>query len=387
MKFGFYSQMTDAPVTRVYADLLEELKEQVIYCEQAGFDIAWADEHHFNFRSVNSPNPIVAGAMLAAHTSRIRIGLPVPLPNWHPLRLAEDVALLDHLSRGRVELDMGRGISPFDVANLNPHLTGVWPDPRVRFQKSTQTASREHYAEVLEILKKAWTEEYFSHKGRYYEFPQPGFTDGSSIIPPDSTALKDGEIVKMSVDPKPYQKPYPTLRMLMTSEPSFQEGAELGLKGWVWVQPPQRLRQRLEVYAGIRSEQEGRQFRIGEDVGALRMVYVAPSYEEAKRDTDAFFTPIMKYVCSNRPQDYYLDEGGKMPANGELDWEFFRKQLLILAGTPEQVKEQIHELGETCGLDFIGVWMEAGGMSHQKIMSSLDLFADKVAPQFAGNGA
>ena len=76
-----------------------------------------------------------------------------------------------------------------------------------------------------------------------------------------------------------------------------------------------------------------------------------------------------------------------MPANGDLDWEFFRKQLLILAGTPEQVKEQIHELGETCGLDFIGVWMEAGGMSHQKIMSSLDLFADKVAPQFAGNGA
>ena len=92
MKFGFYSQMNDAPVTRVYADLLEELREQVVFCEQAGFDIAWADEHHFNFGKVNSPNPIVAGAMLAAHTSRIRIGLPIPLPNWHPLRLAEDVA-------------------------------------------------------------------------------------------------------------------------------------------------------------------------------------------------------------------------------------------------------------------------------------------------------
>ena len=387
MKFGFYSQMNDAPVTRVYADLLEELREQVVFCEQAGFDIAWADEHHFNFGKVNSPNPIVAGAMLAAHTSRIRIGLPIPLPNWHPLRLAEDVALLDHLSRGRVELDIGRGISPFDVANLNPHLTGVWPDPKVRFQRSTQTASREHYAEVVEILRKAWTEEVFSHKGRYYEFPQPGFTEGSSSIPPDPTALKDGEIIKMSVDPKPYQKPYPPLRMLMTSEPSFQEGAELDMKGWVWVQPPRRLRQRLEVYAGIRSAQDGRQLRVGEDVGVLRMVYVAPSYEEAKRDTEELFTPIMQYVCSNRPQDYYLDEGQEMPAGAVLDWEFFRKQLLILAGTPEQVTEQIQELDEICGLDFIGAWMEAGGMSHRKIMSSLDLFSTKVAPQFASNGA
>ena len=89
MKFGFYSQMVDSPVTRVYADLMEELKEQVVYCEQGGFDIAWADEHHLNFGSVYSPNPIVTGIMLAA-----RIGLPIPLPNWHPLRLAEDVALL-----------------------------------------------------------------------------------------------------------------------------------------------------------------------------------------------------------------------------------------------------------------------------------------------------
>ena len=159
------------------------------------------------------------------------------------------------------------------------------------------------------------------------------------------------------------------------------------MKGWVWVQPPRRLRQRLEVYAGIRSAQDGRQFRVGEDVGALRMVYVAPSYEEAKRDTEELFTPIMQYVCRNRPQDYYLDEGQEMPAGADLDWEFFRKQHLILAGTPEQVTEQIQELDEICGLDFIGAWMEAGGMSHRKIMSSLDLFSTKVAPQFASNGA
>ena len=87
MKFGYYSQVTDPDNTSVYADLLDELREQVVLCEQAGFDIAWADEHHFNFGHTTLPNPIVAGAMLAAHTSRIRIGLPVVPANWHPLRL------------------------------------------------------------------------------------------------------------------------------------------------------------------------------------------------------------------------------------------------------------------------------------------------------------
>jgi alkanesulfonate monooxygenase SsuD/methylene tetrahydromethanopterin reductase-like flavin-dependent oxidoreductase (luciferase family) len=386
MKFGFYSQMHDSSVTRVYADLLDELREQVVFCEQAGFEIAWADEHHFNFGLVNSPNPIIPGAMLAQHTSRIKIGLPVPLPNWHPLRLAEDVALLDHLSRGRVEVDMGRGVSPFDVANLNPQLGGLWPDPSRRFERDMQAASRAHYAEVVEILKKAWTEPFFSHKGPYYEFPQPGFPwqyASLGLTAEDPTAVEDGKIVKMCVDPKPYQKPHPPLRMLMTSEPSFEEGAQLGLMGWVWVQPPQRLRRRLELYRDVRGKREGREFRVGEDVGALRMAYVAPTYEEAKRDADRLFTPYMVRTTT-RPQEYYLDEGQDMPS--EFDWEFFRKQLLIIAGSPEQVAEQIHELDETCGLDFIGLWMEAGGLGHEKIMSSLDLFASNVAPQFAKNG-
>ena len=160
----------------------------------------------------------------------------------------------------------------------------------------------------------------------------------------------------------------------------------MGIMGWVVVQPPRRLRQRLEVYAGIRTEQEGRQFKVGEDVAVLRMAYVAPSYEEAKRDADQFFTPYMQRLCRRRPQDYYLDEGQEMPANGDFDWEFFRKQLLVLAGSPEQVAEQIHELDEICGMDPIGLWMEAGGMSHQKIMSSLDLFGAKVAPLCANGG-
>ena len=211
MKFGFYSQLMDPNLTRVYSDQLDELREQVVFCEQAGFDIAWVDEHHFNVAFADSPNPIVPGSMLAAHTSRIRIGMLVISALWHPLRLAEDVALLDHLSKGRVEVAMGRGSNPSDVANLNPLLTGVWPDLNARFEQSVQTASREVYAEVVEILKKAWIERFFFHKGRYSEFPQPGFPGGAPAVPQDPTAVRDGEIVKICLNPKPYQKPHPPL--------------------------------------------------------------------------------------------------------------------------------------------------------------------------------
>ena len=382
MKFEYYSGVYDLTMKRTYADLLNELKEQVLFCEEAGFEIAWVDEHHFNMGFVNMPNPLMTGAMLAAHTSRIRIGA-VDIPSvWHPLRLAEDIALLDHLSRGRVEVAFGRGISPFDVANVNPQLQSLWPDEKLRMVKSAQTASREHYAEVLEILKKAWTQEFFSHEGTYYTFPEPGYPWRSSSPPSDATAVEDGKIVKMSVGPKPYQTPYPPMRMLMSSEPSFTEAAELGMKGWIWIEPPHWLRKRLQQYSDIRTEREGRQFRLGEQVGALRMVYVAPTYEEAKRDADEVFTPWYQGASRSRPLSYWSEEGEEVTEHTERDWEFFRKHLMFLAGSPEQVVEQIHELKEICGLDFISLSLDRG-MSHKKIMSSLDLFASKVAPVFA----
>ena len=108
--------------------MLDEFRREAVFCEQAGLDIVWPDEHHFYFGSHVNTNPIVVGQMIAEHTSRIRIGLPLIPPNWQPLRLAEDIALLDQASRGRVEVSFGRGIERFSVANINPELKDLWPD-------------------------------------------------------------------------------------------------------------------------------------------------------------------------------------------------------------------------------------------------------------------
>ena len=394
MKFGYYTGVHDLTLKRVYADVVDELREQVVLCEEADFECAWVDEHHFNATYTNSSNPIVLGAMLAAHTSRIRIGQADIVTGWHPLRLAEDIAILDHISKGRVDVALGRGGVQYDATIFNPNLKGVLPDPRIdlktHYLPSDQTPTREYLAEVVDVLKKAWTEPFFSHQGTHYTFPQPGYPWKSSSIGVESledpTSVKDGEVMKIRMGPKPYQEPHPPLWMLMVSEPSFAEAARLGLKGMVWVQPAKRLRKRIKTYTDIRSEREGRHVDVGDDINVMRLAYVAPTYEEAKRDAELLFAPYYAAQFEIRPPSYWYDEGEEVPETIDLNWDFYRKHLLIIAGSPEDVAEQIHELNEVAGVNYITFWMEGQGLSHKKIMSSLDLFGSKVAPLFA-NGS
>jgi alkanesulfonate monooxygenase SsuD/methylene tetrahydromethanopterin reductase-like flavin-dependent oxidoreductase (luciferase family) len=400
MKFGLYTGVHDLTLKRVYADVVDELREQVVLCEEAGFECVWVDEHHFNAKHTNSPNPQVFGAMLAGHTSRIRLGQANVVTGWHPLRLAEDVALLDHISKGRVDLSIGRGGEDPDLverdvtyqAIFNPHPKGILPDPKLDVREhglsSDQTALQKHFAEFVDILKKAWTEPFFSHQGTHYTFPQPGYPsilDAESLE--DPAAVKDGEVAKIRLGPKPYQQPYPPLWMYLASEASFTEAARLGLKGMVLIQPANKLREGLETYTNIRNELEGGQLRVGDDINVIRLAYVAPTYEEAKKNADPLFTPLFAKQFERRPMTYWSNDGEAILERTDMDWEFYRKQLLILAGSPEQVAEQIQELREVGGVNYITLWMEGPGLSHEKIMSSIELFGSKVAPLFANDEA
>ena len=387
MKFGLYTQTRDPDYSVVLADLIDQVKEQVVLCEQGGFEYVYPDEHHFRVGFSGTTNPISVSAMLVAHTSRIRFGLVMLPANWHPLRMAEDVTYLDHLSKGRVEVSLGRGASRATVANLNPQLKDFWPNRDQQFDPSAQVASREHFAEFVEIIKTAWTEDLFSHKGRYYEFPQPGLpAEGPGT--PDPVAVKDGEIVKIGLGTKPYQKPYPPLRMLVHSEGSYKESARLGMRAMVWINPPNKLRERLEIYAHARTEQEGREFAVGEAACALKLFYVAPTYEEAKRDTDHLYTPHMGNYGPSSLYNYVLDEDEEMPK--VQDWEFWRKRNMIIAGSPEQVAEQLHEVDERYHLENLALWTQgssnrpgAGLLTHKQTMRSIELFSTKVLPLFA----
>jgi alkanesulfonate monooxygenase SsuD/methylene tetrahydromethanopterin reductase-like flavin-dependent oxidoreductase (luciferase family) len=166
MKFGYFENLKDPTQQRPYRDLVAEMREVAILLDEGGFDYIWLPEHHFSIwgRELLG-NPLLALADLAVRTKRIRLGLAAAIiTHWHPLRLAEDLALLDNLTDGRLEIGVGRGNYGLEATNLNPIA-----DP------NNQDQNFKVFTESFEIIKKALSEDRFSYRGQFYQFPAPGF--------------------------------------------------------------------------------------------------------------------------------------------------------------------------------------------------------------------
>ena len=162
MQFGFFHIPHDLTKKRSYSELVGELRELAVLCDEGGIDVFWLGEHHFSVWGRElSPNPILLSADIAARTERIKIGLAAAIITfWHPLRLAEDLAVLDHLTAGRLIIGVGRGNYGLEATNLNPDA-----DP------NNPARNFAVFDETLQILKKALAEDRFSHEGKYYTYP------------------------------------------------------------------------------------------------------------------------------------------------------------------------------------------------------------------------
>lgn len=373
MQFGLFTTLYDCGGgADTPAAVLDHLREQVVLAEQLGYDAVWMGEHHFGPYGLGDlPNPILVGADLAVRTSRIRIGQMANIaPWWHPIRLAEDLALLDNLTRGRVDVGFGRGIWPYEGPQFHPHA-----DPR------KDAENRELFRETVEIVRKAWTEERFAHQGPNYTFPAPDTRFAHPRYPPDP-AWQDGDrVLKLRVTPKPYQRPHPPLWMTVSTDRSVSFAAELGLRPCYWQPPPRRVRQRMELYAGIRSRLEGRPVSPSEGQGVLRNLYVAPTMEAARREAEA---PILSAFIYNDPfrgREVFTNPGEELPPGTKLDWEFLEPRNLLV-GSPEHVAERVQELAEVCGLETLLVEHAHPGIPQRLILRNLELFATKVMPAF-----
>src|SRR6202795_164166 len=168
----------------VYARALQRIE----IMDRTGYDAVWLAEHHFSSFSV-CPSVHMMGVLAAARTTRLRIGTGVSLaPFYHPLRLAEEVALLDVLSGGRVNWGAGRGFARVEFENF-----GVPPE---------ESTSR--FRETVEIVLRAWTQEKLSFAGTHFHF------DGVEVLP------------------KPMQQPHPPVWMAATSDSAIEWAAGRG---------------------------------------------------------------------------------------------------------------------------------------------------------------
>ncbi len=337
MEVGLFTEFqcpTGMPEATAFAESMAQMRA----AEALGFDAVWLGELHFQRgRSVLASPLVVAGA-LATATHRVKIGIAVQvLPLSHPLHLAEDVATVDHLAGGRLDFGVGR-------SSLPEHYQGF---------DIPYAESRDRFFETLDVLVKAWTQERFSHEGRFYRFRD------------------------VCVVPKPYQKPHPPLRIAATSAETYPVVGRLGHPLFVAVRTSSisDLRANLAGYhAAWRSAgHAGRG-----DVALLVPVYVAETARQAREEPEASTMHWFRAIAEALRQSPTKQKEAARLAAVSYD-EILAEQAVY--GTPDAVAARLGALREELGVSTLAAWMNVGGqVPHARVLASMRLFAERVAP-------
>jgi alkanesulfonate monooxygenase SsuD/methylene tetrahydromethanopterin reductase-like flavin-dependent oxidoreductase (luciferase family) len=312
------------PLPTVY----ERALARVDVMERSGFDAIWLAEHHFTSYSV-CPSVHVMATHIAARTQRLRIGTAVTLAAfYHPLRIAEEVALLDVLSGGRVNWGAGRGFDANEFASF-----GVAPDE-----------SAERFREAVEVVLAAWRSERLDFSGKFHRF------------------------ANVEVLPKPLQQPHPPTWVAATSDSAIAWAARRGLS--ILMDPhsthAEIARKRQSYRAQL--EQHGHSFA-GRTLPMARLIAIAPSdaqAEEVARRGARWTTA--SYVKAKSLSTFRGD-------GAELDPTEHYLNDVILHGSPAKIVDQIERLRSEMFLDYL--------MLAPLSEKTFELFTDEVLPKLA----
>ena len=336
MKFGLFLEWPN-PTLRNWKELFDEGLEQIQYSEDMGFDFCLVAEHHFSNYG-NSPAPLLQALHIGQHTKRLRIGTGVlVLPVWQPLRLAEEVAVLDNLLDGRFICGIGRGYQPHEMGGFGVNL----PESRQRFN------------ETLDVLVKAWTQdESFDYDGEYVKIPRP-----------------------VTVWPKPLQKPHPPFWLAGTSVESMQLAAEkdmmpitaglLGMKAM-----------RSHVASLYHAYQGQGKSTSGIEVGLQCVTHVADTDQQA-RDQISYARWQNRAGRALNRMEVTNGRISPVPFQGELDDDEFLDRVFF--GSPDTVIQKFKDAARQ-GITHISNWMMFGGIEHEKLMRSIKLMGEEVIP-------
>ena len=379
MKFGYFHNIHDITLKRDYEDLLNEMREIAAICDDGGIHCFWLPEHHFSIWGRElMPNPVLMAADIGARTENMRIGLAAAIITfWHPLRLAEDISLLDNLIGGRLELAVGRGNYGLEALNLNPAADPN--DPERNFKV---------FKETFHILKAALTNERFSHKGDLYTYPAPGFKvdRAHTVDDPDYIDPKTGELIKISIYPRPKQTPYPPLWQVVSASPlSLQFAAENDMGIIMWRHPVKFLKNRLRMYRDFASKATGRELPFGARTAILRDTYIAESEAEARKIAGDAVMGSFNFSNWRGPGVYLnpdekLDPELEASLNDELTFDFVNQRSLLF-GSPEQVVDKLMELWEETHIEQVAFKCSWPGFPHEHTIRSIKLLIGEVIPE------
>ena len=359
--------------------LMEEWREEASLFDQAGFTTIWIGEQHF---WIAAPNPVLINTHLATHTKRLRVGQSAcVLPDWHPIRLAEDLALLDNMTRGRLDVGIARGVNTLAGITFNADA-----------DRRDQARNYALFSETLDVLIKAWTEDAFVHQGRFYNFPPTGWKEQGPRIYSDDPAhyTPDGEIIALPVRPKPYQKPHPPIWQAADSTASYAFAAERGHATTCLSRSFEGVREAWTTYKETASRVWGRDVPMGRSadgktLNVMRTCYVAETQEQAEREAregiNRWYDVTTGLNPSRGKQSCVASWEELKDRDLNAEWfDFLQEKEIIWVGSPEYVAERIDRLRTELNCAHVTLWPNPVGLPYKKVMHSLELFAERVIP-------
>ena len=290
-----------------------------------------------------SPNLIIAN--LAPRTKRLRFGnLVNVLPLYDPMRLAEECGMLDILTGGRLNIGLGRGVPKDDMKH--------------RLDRDTAQA---RFEEGIEILLRAWSGETFSYSGKAWSYEE------------------------ISCRPQPLQKPHPPIYYGATSPDS---PAMVARRGWNLALSRQPLVNCVKAIASYRAERAKQQDLPGHgDAIMVRDIYVADSDDQAWREAGPELTRFWQLARDNfwRGDSISTDDLPKFTERyvyfpGGLSVQRMEDWGTSLIGSPETVIKKARQMIETAKPDSLVGMFSFGGLKHEQVMHSIELFGTKVMP-------
>jgi alkanesulfonate monooxygenase SsuD/methylene tetrahydromethanopterin reductase-like flavin-dependent oxidoreductase (luciferase family) len=329
--------------SRIFAEAVEQIQ----YAEELGFDSVWLAEHHFTRFGI-CPVALSFAYYVAAKTRTIRVGTGVSVLTFqHPVFLAEETAMLDVLSNGRLDFGIGRGQVVYEYGN---------------FKVDYETRSQ-RFQEIVDIILGLWSTPGFTYKGEFYQ------------------------VEDMTIAPSPVQQPHPPVYLAVSRTPASVDVAiERGLPIMTGANTPD------DDVLGIRQLYAERCAAAGKpsmlpDMPFFRVAYVAEDAKRAIEDPRQALTWVGDLNGLRRTltggSEIYMDLD-HWRATRTTQPPAYERQLQTMAyfGTPDQMTAWIRTLQQEYQVEYFGVNMSYGTLQHDKVMRSMELFAKEVMPNF-----
>ncbi|HEV8032844.1 MAG TPA: LLM class flavin-dependent oxidoreductase [Stellaceae bacterium] len=345
MEFGMFHEFPALP-GRSETEAFDEAMEQVDAAERWGLDAMWLAEIHFAPERTYLSAPLAIASAIAARTRRMKIGIAVQvLPLCHPLRLAEEAATVDQISRGRLIFGVGRSgvVSTYDAY-------------QVPYEES-----RDRFAEILDIVKRAWTEPRFSYAGKYHSF------DNVVCVP------------------KPHQQPLPEIRVAASTPDTFPAIGALGYPIFAstrhptWSELAPHIKNYHDAYESAGHPGEGQVF-------VSAPIYIAETEEQARAEAEESVTYFYKLQyeliaesARRSGRQNFIDRAEKLRNLTYAD--ALRGNVLV--GTPDTIAKRLRELRDEIGFHGILAELNCGGLiPHDRVLNAIRLLCQDVMPRF-----